>query len=288
MYVPSYGDGDRISIVEADGTTKSWIRLAARVREFNKTYTKEAGYKVRVSPLTMAEILGVEVMDLYAKVLSQGISCEKASLTPLRTRERVFRAQLLDAADNVVAEASACGIVANYKDHEKIESAAFQRLLAFIGFPGSEDELDGDEARDMADQNLATVDSKGNTVKKTEAESMSDPVSAGQTDLELPVADEASDQDNGTSQSAPNVVKITGKEKDASARQPPSKAPAWKGGARKGMDPDEALSRQVQQVQRAYAARGMTAPTIQSKEDAATAMRALTARPDEAAAADGG
>jgi hypothetical protein len=65
----------------------------------------------------------------------------------------VFTASLYDKTGNVVANASAMRFrLSEYKDWEKAETAARQRLLAALGFGG--EILDEDEAGDMTEQGL--------------------------------------------------------------------------------------------------------------------------------------
>jgi len=68
----------------------------------------------------------------------------------------IFRAELLDAEGRMLAAASALRPIQSYKDWEKGETAARQRLLAALGFGG--EAFDEDEAGDQEDQGLRHPD----------------------------------------------------------------------------------------------------------------------------------
>jgi len=89
----------------------------------------------------------------------------------------IFEARLEDPEGRVVAEGSALRHVVQYKDYETGETAGYQRLLSFLGYPG-DPSLWGFEEEDLATRGEAMVPEQVQT-KVT-------PVPTAEADTEFP------------------------------------------------------------------------------------------------------
>lgn len=118
-----------IEIFSEDGSVRKYRPLSERLPEFLAAFPFTEGYRISVEAKALAEI------------------CPGADAGGV-----VFTASLYKG-DAVVANASAHRFrLSQFKDWEKGETAARQRLLAACGFGG--DVLDEDEAADLSDQGV--------------------------------------------------------------------------------------------------------------------------------------
>jgi len=151
-----------IEIFQEDGSVRKYRSLSERLPEFLAAFPISEGFRVEVEAKALAEICpGVE---------SAGV---------------VFTASLYKG-DAVVANASAHRFsLSQFKDWEKGETAARQRLLAACGFGG--DVLDEDEALDMKDQGLQVAQVPPSPPTQKAAEKQPEP-SVSPTKEKPPVA----------------------------------------------------------------------------------------------------
>jgi len=142
-----------IDIFNSDGTVSPYRLLSDRLPEFLNRYGPEQGYAIVIEaqdPLSLRPGL----LRLYEAAIAAGHSPEAVGLPPPKDISMVFQAKLLDREGRMVCNASALKPIREYKEWECAETAARQRLLAALGFGG--DMLDADEAGDMSDQGLKT------------------------------------------------------------------------------------------------------------------------------------
>lgn len=116
-----------VEIFTEEGTVEKYRLLSERLPEFLEAFPVSEGYRIVVDAKALTDLCpGLEVGGI------------------------IFTASLFKG-ELVVANASAHRFrLANYKDWEKGETAARQRLLAACGFGGHV--LDEDEVSDMEDQ----------------------------------------------------------------------------------------------------------------------------------------
>lgn len=147
-----------IELFTPEGETKEYRKFSSRLPDFLKAYPKDKGYRVSVEisdPLAHKPGL----MKLYEQAIAQGKTPQEMGLPPMPAGDvMVFTATLHDGDGNTLECASALRLIQNYKDWEKGETAARQRLISALGFGG--DCFDADEASDMGDQGLR-VKAKG-------------------------------------------------------------------------------------------------------------------------------
>lgn len=140
-----------IEIFGDDGQVNQYRALSDRLPEFLKEYGPEKGYQV-VLKVTDAVTLQAGLAALYAEALKSSLNPRDMGLPDL-VGGMVFRATLLNKDGKEIANATAHRHrVSAYKDFEKGETAARQRLLAALGFGGGI--FDEDEVGDMTDQGL--------------------------------------------------------------------------------------------------------------------------------------
>lgn len=112
-----------VTYFDSNGNPVDYRLLADRLPEFYKMFPLQKGYSVVIEP---------------------------RPFEGLRKDLVIFQAKLLDPENRVLLTASAMGEVIQYKDWEKLETAARQRLVAAAGLDGGV--LVEDELRDIRDQ----------------------------------------------------------------------------------------------------------------------------------------
>ena len=145
-----------IELFTQDGQIKDYKLFSARLPEFLKAYPKTEGYRVRV---TTSDTLSSKpsMFKLYEAAIAAGKNPTEVGLPALPAGDVVvFTASLLDKENNVLETASALRVIRQYKDWEKGETAARQRLIAALGFGG--DCFDNDEVSDIEDQGMVVTD----------------------------------------------------------------------------------------------------------------------------------
>jgi len=152
-----------IELFTPEGEVKDYKLFSARLPEFLKAYPKNEGYRVTVDTSdTLSSKPGL--LKLYEAAIAAGKSPADVGLPALPAGDVVvFKASLLDKEGRVLECASALRVIRQYKDWEKGETAARQRLIAALGFGG--DCFDMDEMSDIEDQGMTTSESKGQTTQ---------------------------------------------------------------------------------------------------------------------------
>jgi hypothetical protein len=146
---------ESITLFTPEGDSIRYRRLSARLPEFLEAYPPRDGYRVEVRYLDPVEVKP-GLKRLYEAALTAGKTPAEAGLPALAATTVIFRAELIDAEGRMLATASALRPIQSYKDWEKGETAARQRLLAALGFGG--EVFDEDEAGDQEDQGLRRQD----------------------------------------------------------------------------------------------------------------------------------
>ncbi len=143
-----------IEMFTPEGDVKQYTLFSARLPAFLQAFPKEKGYQVRIeSTDPMSHKPGL--LKLYEAAITAGINPTEIGLPVIAPGNTViFTASLLDPEGRVLESASALRVITVYKDWEKGETAARQRLAAALGFGG--DCFDSDEKSDMKDQGLTT------------------------------------------------------------------------------------------------------------------------------------
>jgi len=138
-----------IKIFNPDGSYNDWQRLSARIPAFRKAFPAEQGYRVEIEYLDPIEAKP-GLKQLYQTTLEAGKTPQDVGLPDIPQGKMIFRATLVSPDGSVLESGSALCAVIAYKDWEKGESAARNRLLAALGFGG--DVFDADEDADIAHQ----------------------------------------------------------------------------------------------------------------------------------------
>lgn len=144
-----------VSIQNQYGDTTQYVKVSARVPEFLKVYGPDKGYRV-LSESTDYLDFAQGRKALCLALASQGQLDESYIKELLSDKKVVFKSKLVDKEGNVVAESTALKPVWNLKDFESGETAAFQRLLARLGFGGDIFDSDEENDREGFDQPLDT------------------------------------------------------------------------------------------------------------------------------------
>ncbi len=164
-----------------DGTTDAYIPFSERLPAFLERYPVEQDYAVIIEQREASALLP-SLFELYRAAIAAGHKPADVGLPELdKFPQVVFTAKLVRNGQ-LLRSASAKRDVVFYKDWEVGETAAFQRLLASLGFGSSE--FDRDEAHDQRDQGLRTE------LRALPAESATNKVPS---DIESPVAAAATD-----------------------------------------------------------------------------------------------
>jgi hypothetical protein len=135
---------------------KHYRRLSARLPDFLEKYSPEKGYRV---VKRCADSLSYEKgkLQLYEAQIRVGKKPADVGLPPiLETPRMIFEAALIAADGEIIANGTACQEIKEFKDWEKGETAAFQRLLASLGFGG--EVFDDDENRGLQAQGIAIIE----------------------------------------------------------------------------------------------------------------------------------
>lgn len=143
---------EAVTLFTPEGDMVRYRRLSARLPEFLETYPPREGFRVEVKYLDPVEVKP-GLKSLYEAALAAGKAPVEMGLPALTATTVIFRAELIDTDGRILATASALRPIQSYKDWEKGETAARQRLLAALGFGG--EVFDADEAGDQADQGLS-------------------------------------------------------------------------------------------------------------------------------------
>lgn len=139
------------------GDPIEYRKLSARLPEFLVAYPPRDGYQIKIDYLDPIEAKP-GLSELYKSAVAAGKKPEDLGLPPVAGNTMIFRARLICPEGRELSSGSALILIQAYKDWEKGETAARQRLLAAMGYGG--DMLDVDEARDQIDQGFHSHDPK--------------------------------------------------------------------------------------------------------------------------------
>ncbi len=143
-----------VELFDDYGNPTKYRKVSARLPEFLAKYPVDEYAVIITATDTLAAKPGL--LALYEKCIENGKSFEEAGLPAYDAANSfLFTAKLIHN-DRVVRQTSAVVRVAEYKDYEAGETAAFQRLLAQLGFSG--EVFDDDEDNDFTKQSLTTDD----------------------------------------------------------------------------------------------------------------------------------
>lgn len=137
-------------LLDERGGATEYKRLSARLPEFRKQYPATE-YRVVIEADSVLDH-SPALAGLYAKAIEKGLRPLDLGLPPIDGSAIVFTAKLIDQNGDCVETGSARREVTLFKDWEKGETAARQRLIAALGFGG--DIIDDDENGDIKDQGL--------------------------------------------------------------------------------------------------------------------------------------
>ena len=141
-----------IQILNTDGTLSDYRPLSERLPAFLEAYPKAEGWQVRMSERE-GLMVKPELVRLWQAAIEAGKNPAELGLPELPTNMFLFVAELVSPDGKVVETAAAWRPVVEYKDYEKGQTQARQRLLAACGFGG--DMLDADEVSDIEEQGLS-------------------------------------------------------------------------------------------------------------------------------------
>lgn len=145
-----------------EGAVKEYSLFSARLPAFLQAFPKQEGYRVVI---TTADMLTYKpaLMELYKAAIAAGKSPKELDLPALPSGDViVFKASLMKD-DLEIESATSLQMITAYKDWEKGETAARQRLIAALGFGG--DCFDSDELSSIQEQGHKVV-TKGTTPTK--------------------------------------------------------------------------------------------------------------------------
>lgn len=129
-------------------------KLSARLEDFYNKYPVNAGYRV-INSQTDTLSYQKGLLHLYETAVRAGHKPEALGLPSLQEQTAiVFESSLVGKDGDTIQNATAVKVIREYKDWEMGETAAFQRLLAKLGFGG--EILDNDEIGDLASRGIKT------------------------------------------------------------------------------------------------------------------------------------
>lgn len=146
-----------IHLLDNDGTPTQYLRVSARIPQFLAEYGPDKGYRV-LSEISDYQDVTVNRMAFMLALIDKGQLTNDRIDEILNEKKFVFRSKLVDKEGNVIAEATAVKRVWREKDFETGETAAFQRLMARVGFGG--EIFDIDENNDIEDQKLTVINNE--------------------------------------------------------------------------------------------------------------------------------
>ncbi|MHB8697761.1 MAG: hypothetical protein ACYC9J_06955 [Sulfuricaulis sp.] len=131
-------------------------KLSSRLAAFYNEYPIKEGFRVINR---QADTLSYQkgMLQLYEAAVRAGHKPEAVGLPSLKDQTAiVFEATLVGKDGDTIQNATAVKVIEQYKDWEIGETAAYQRLLAKLGFGG--EVLDDDETMDMASRGIKVAE----------------------------------------------------------------------------------------------------------------------------------
>jgi hypothetical protein len=262
-----------IELFTPEGDVKDYKLFSARLPQFLAAYPKDQGYRVKVETTDpMAHKPGL--LKLYEAAITAGKNPTDVGLPVIAQGNTVvFTASLLDKDGNVLETASALRVILQYKDWEKGETAARQRLAAALGFGG--ECFDADEKSDIEDQGMSTGTAaphpQSSEAKQPAAKQESTP-KAGKPEAEeakAPAPAESKDEQN----TAPAV-------ESSESDQPPAPTDAASGdSSQEGGQTEEIPARIVRQIQHQAKLKGVVdIPPYNTVKEAKLVLKDLMTR----------
>lgn len=139
-----------VELFDSTGEPRNYALFSGRLPEFMAAYPATDGWKVERDVVSAAS-LATDLVQLHAAAVGAGKRPVELGLPPLPTGY-VFRCRLVNSKGEVVRTASTWAFIrdmdvpgAGFRDWERAETNAFQRLIAALGFGG--DWLDQDESQ---------------------------------------------------------------------------------------------------------------------------------------------
>lgn len=252
-----------VNIQNSNGETSQYVKVSARVPDFLKAYGPEKGYRV-LSHSTDYLDFAQGRKELCIALATQGKLPEEHIKELMNERKVVFKSQLVDKEGNVVAESSAIKPIWNLKDYESGETAAFQRLLARLGFGG--DVFDSDEENDMQTQNLAFDAVSDNEPSQSQTVTMQPVVVETPRSEAKPTEPAETKTDRTTEQSEP-------------ARKPAQQAVDKSTGRGVKVDPSTIQPAQLRQLESLARVKGVECPIVNTPAEFREALAKLKGLP---------
>ena len=253
-----------VHIQNPNGETSQYVKVSARVPDFLKVYGPDKGYRV-LSHSTDYLDFAQGRKALCLALAAQGKLPDEHIKELMSERKVVFKSQLVDKEGTVVAESSAIKPIWNHKDFESGETAAFQRLLARLGFGG--EVFDLDEDNDMQTQGLAF-----DVVSETEP-------SQSETVTMQPIEMETSRREPAPTESAETKTEST--KVPPEPAKPPAKQQTVDKSTTRGVktDPTTVQPAQRRQLESLARVKGVTCPEVTTPAEFREALLELKALP---------
>lgn len=173
-----------VRLFDKDGNESDYRRFSARLPEFLEKYPPAEGWSVQ-HEVVEASSIATGLHALHLAAITAGKKPSDLGIPPLPTGF-IYTAKLVDPNGTVVATGSSVGLGIDMttppyacrdamrlqKDHEAAETAAFQRLIAALGFRG--DVLDADESATQRQMGMAPVASHEQVEVRAKAEKPDD------------------------------------------------------------------------------------------------------------------
>lgn len=268
-------------IFQQDGEVKPYLSVAERQPKFLAKFGLEQGYRIENS---VKEHLALcpQLAELYQKAMEAGMDLATfPSIEPIFC----FEARLLDENDVVLAEASALRRIDvsnpfSFQEYfwESGETAAYQRLMARLGF-GSETLL-ADEQRDMDAHGVQSqvTDASEDSAKEEEEDNAK---AASDSDAEEPTPADATPVENaGTEDTPEETPKATSEPSKSKKAENPAKPPTGRTRTPKATaNSSEVQDAVLRQIRNLAAQRGIEPPEVATKAEAKEALKLLRATP---------
>lgn len=136
-----------VVVIDTPDGPKPYRKLSVRIPEFLRDYPVKEGFRILVRQL---DALSYQkgLLELYQAAIRAGKKPSEVGLPEVQPEAAmVFEAVLVDRSGETLATATAVQRIREFKDWERGETAARQRLLAALGYGG--DILDEDEAANL-------------------------------------------------------------------------------------------------------------------------------------------
>lgn len=148
--------GKVIAIFDDYGNASQYRRISARIPDFLEKYSPEEGYRVETQ---MVDLLSMQPgrLSLVREAVSIGKNPSDLGLSISDDLNvMVCTCSLINSEGKVISNRTASKAISVYKDVEILETAAFQRLLASLGYGG--EVFDEDETQDIETQGRRVAD----------------------------------------------------------------------------------------------------------------------------------